>query len=121
MIRHKRDSNNMARVAVKRLKNKLETLNSVREASVNVKQTKDALYEGSDFTATADKLIRIGVVAIVSVPEPVMSNLFGAAMIAAGKLVKDRSSENLEKLRKDFVKFLSELKKTREELEMFKL
>ncbi|MEM1546904.1 MAG: hypothetical protein QXY40_00520 [Candidatus Methanomethylicia archaeon] len=98
----------------------LNTYNSIdsiiRETHRNIKY----LGEITGRNSISDKFIKAGVFCMAGIPEPVMSNIIGATLIATGAYIR-RKEINLGELPKTLSKHNIELEKIRKTLHELKV
>jgi|GEM_PF-3210102 len=83
--------------------------NTVREVHKNIKYMEGMMGRNG----VSDKLIRTGVFCIAGIPEPFISDVVGATLIAIGAYVR-RKEGNLRELPKALSRHTIELRKIRE-------
>jgi hypothetical protein len=90
--------------------------NTIREMHRNIRCVKGMMCRNG----VGDKLIRAGVFCIAGIPEPFISDVMGAMLIAVGAYVRRREGD-LRELPKALSKHVIELRKIREILHETKI
>ena len=99
----------------KRVATYLELCKNLREAAITAKNLKQYIEEKEGDENSSSKLIKLGI-ALIALPEPILSDALGTALIAAGLLKRKARKIGVRDVYREMYKAANRIKEAAEYL-----